>query len=362
MKSIAKRGEKITMPVPACTVGLDVGDKLCQVCVLNGEGTVVRREAVAAHAKALAKWAVNYRGARVVLEVGTHSPWMSRLLAGLGVEVIVANARKLKLIGENERKTDERDAELLARLGRADPKLLYPIHHRGAEAQADLARLRARDALVRTRSLLINHVRGAVKSFGERLPAGSAEAFARKAEARLPEALRPALEPLLRQIAALTATIREYGRQIERLGQERYPETLRLRQVQGVGPVTALAFVLTLEDPRRFTRSRAVGPFLGLVSRQRQSSGSRPQLRITKTGDSFLRRLLVGSGHYILGPFAQPSALRMHGQNIALRGGKNAKKRAVVAVARKLGVLLHQLWISGATYEPLRGVPEKRAA
>jgi transposase len=362
MKSIAKSDGKITLAVPACTVGLDVGDKLCQVCVLNGEGAVVRRESVATHAKALMKWAVKYRGARVVLEVGTHSPWISRLLEGRGIEVIVANARKLKLIGENERKTDERDAELLARLGRADPKLLYPIHHRGAEAQADLARVRARDAVVRARSLLINHVRSAVKSFGERLPASSAESFARKAEARLPEALRPALAPLLEQIAALTTAIRGYDGEIERLGAERYPETLRLRQVQGVGPITALAFVLTLEDPRRFTRSRAVGPFLGLVSRQRQSSDSRPQLRIAKTGDSYLRRLLVGSGHYILGPFAQASALRLQGQKIALRGGKNAKKRAVVAVARKLAVLLHQLWVSGAKYEPLRGVPVKIAA
>ena len=358
MNKITNSGHEVTVVVPVWTIGLDLGDRTSRACVMDGEGKMNHEESLRTTSSALLRFFSGYRGARVALEVGTHSPWVSRLLQGLGLEVIVANARKVRLIGQNERKSDRMDAELLARLARVDPELLYPIQHRGAAAQADLALLHARDALVRNRTRLINHVRGAVKSLGERLPACSAPAFARRAASHLPEALRPALEPLLAEIARLTALIRAYDRNIDQLCTERYPQTARLRQVQGVGPLTALAFVLTLEDPRRFARSRKVGPYLGLVSRRHDSSDSRPQLRISKAGDEFLRRLLVGCSHYILGPFGVDCTLRRHGEAIAHKGGKNAKKRAVVAVARKLAVLLHRLWSSGAAYEPGRGLAQ----
>ena len=133
----------------------------------------------------------------------------------------------------------------------------------------------------------------------------------------------------------------------------RYPETQWLLQVQGVGPVTALAYVLTLEEPTRFEKSRTVGAFLGLTPRRDQSGQSDKQLPITKAGNTYLRQLLVNCAHYIMGPFAQDSDLRRYGERIASRGGKNAKKRAVVAVARKLAVLLHRLWQDQSTYQPL---------
>jgi transposase len=139
---------------------------------------------------------------------------------------------------------------------------------------------------------------------------------------------------------------------IEQLCQEHYPETHHLRQVSGVGPITALAYVLTLDDPDRFRKSREVAPALGLVPKRDQSGDRDPQLRITKTGDSYLRRLLVGSAQYILGPFGPDCDLRRWGLKLAQRGGKNAKKRAVVAVARKLAVLLHHLWVTGEVYDP----------
>jgi transposase len=233
-----------------------------------------------------------------VLEAGTHSPWLSRVLAAAGHEVVVAQARQVRLIYQSPRKSDRVDAETLARLGRLDPALLAPIQHRGADAQQHLALLRSRDAVVRTRTLLINHLRG-----------------------------------------------------VEQLAQAQYPETARLRQVKGVGALTALAYVLTLESPARFPRSRQVGPYLGLCPRRAQSSAHDPELRISKTGDPLLRRLLVTSAHYILGPFGPETALRAWGLRLA-QGGKRAKKRAVVAVARKLAVLLHQLWRSGAPYQP----------
>ena len=358
MEKINQKEEKIMMMVPSVSIGMDVGDKNSRVCVLDQEANILCEQTLRTKGPVLSLFFSRFSGARVALEVGTHSPWISRLLEGLGLEVIVANARKVRLISENERKNDRMDAELLARLARADPRLLFPIRHRGAAAQADLTLLRARDALVRGRTSLINHVRGSVKSLGARLPGCSSPAFARRATAHLPAASRPALEPLLEEIARLTMLIRGYDRSIEQLCAKRYPETARLRQVQGVGPITALAYVLTLEDPARFSRSRKVGAYLGLVSRQHDSSNSRPQLRISKTGDAFLRRLLVSCAQYILGPFGQDCDLRRCGKAIAGRGGKNVKKRAVVAVARKLAVLLHQLWQNGQPYEPSRGLPE----
>ena len=118
--------------------------------------------------------------------------------------------------------------------------------------------------------------------------------------------------------------------------------------------MTALAYLLTLEEPGRFEQSRSVGAYVGLTPRRDQSGQTDKQLRITQCGDGYLRQLLVTSSHYILGPFGPDSDLRRYGLRIAERGGKNAKKRAVVAVARKLAVLLHHLWKTGVDYEPLR--------
>jgi transposase len=336
------------------TIGLDVGDRWSEVCVLDAAGTVRLTRRVRTTPTALEQWFGTQPRSRVVLEVGTHSPWLSRLLAAQGHEVLVANAHQLRLIYASPRKSDRVDAETLARLGRLDPALLKPIRHRGAQAQADLASLRARDCLVRARTQLINHVRGAVKSVGARLPASSAPAFARAAAPHLPAAVAAALQPLLALIAQLTHTIAAMEQTLAGLASTRYPETRQLRQISGVGPLTALCYVLTLEDPQRFTRSRAVGAYLGLCPRQHDSGAAHPQLRITKCGDPMLRRLLVQGAHYILGPFGPDCDLRRWGLALAARGGTNAKKRAVVAVARKLATLLHRLWVSGARYEPLR--------
>ena len=266
------------------------------------------------------------------------------------------NPRKLRMIYKNDNKNDRVDAEWLARVARLDAKLLAPIRHRGAEAQADLALLRARDELVRSRTQHVNHVRGAVKSLGGRLLKCSTESFLKKSTPVIPEALRPALCPVLEMIGTLNAGIRGYDRSIEVMARDRYPKSRVLQQVPGVGALTAVAYMLILEDPHRFKKSRSVGAFLGLRPRKNQSSSQDPQLRITKAGDALLRRLLVGSAHYILGPFGPDCDLRRYGLAIAERGGRNAKKRAVVAVARKLAVLLHRLWISGEVYEPFRSL------
>jgi transposase len=339
---------------PKITAGLDLGDKYSHLCLIDTDsGEVIEEGRLRTTPEALRQRFDSEYSLKIAIEVGMHSPWVSRLLEECGHKVLVANARKLKLIYGGKRKTDKLDAENLARLGRLDPKLLYPLKHRSEASQAHLAVIRSREALVGSRTQLINHVRGAVKSFGHRLPKCSARSFQKKILEHLPKELVSALRPLLETIGELTERIREYERKLEEIATEHYPETELLRQVAGVGTLTSLTFVLTLEDPHRFSKSRSVGAYLGLVPGEDQSGESDPQQQISKEGDEMLRRLLVGSAHYILGPFAQDSDLRRHGLKIAERGGKNAKKRAVVAVARKLCVLLHHLWVTGDVYEPL---------
>ena len=341
------------LATPRVTIGLDLGDRYSYLAVLDEDAELMEETRVRTAAPALRTWFDRIDRARVALEVGTHSPWVSRLLEACGHEVIVANARKVRLIYGGDHKTDRLDAQALARLARLDPAVLHGIEHRGEQAQHDLAVIRSREVLIRTRTRLINHVRGAVKSAGARVPRCSAPAFHRRAREVLPSGLEEALEPLLGQLEQVTRQIRHYDRQIEVLATERYPETDVLRQVAGVGPITSLTYILTLEDPDRFHNSRAVGPYLGLAPKNHQSGERDPQCRITKAGNGMLRRLLVQAAHYQLGPFGPDSDLRRWGLARGERGGKIAKKKAVIAVARKIAVLLHHLWKTGEVYEPL---------
>ena len=338
--------------IPAVTIGLDLGDQRTHLYAVDAAGQCVDERTLASTAAGITAYFGARAACRVVLEVGTHSPWMSRLLAAAGHEVLVANPSAMYGRGRRRRRNDRSDAAFLARQGRADMRLLHPMTHRGADAQAHLEVLRARDHLVRTRTQLINHVRGSVKSLGARLPKSSAEAFVRKTAAAIPDVVHTALAPLLLTIDGLTATIAQYDGQLARLITTQYPVAQRLQQIVGVGPLTALSFVLLLDDPDRFASSRAVGPYFGLVPGLDESGTIAPQLRITKAGDPLGRRLLVNAAHYILGPFGPPSDLRRTGEALLRRGGAHAKKRAVVAVARKLAVLLHALWIHDVPYQP----------
>jgi len=343
------------------TVGIDLGDRRSAICALDEQAEVRKRFSVATTATGIAKAVSGYPGSRVVLEVGTHSPWVSRQLQALGHETVVANPRRVRTIAANDDKSDEVDAELLARLGRADTKLLRPIQHRGETAQRDRSILGVRDGLVRARASLINQARGQAKALGLRLPRCATESFAGRMRREGLEESYPGMSSLVEMTHQLTQQIRALEREIEELAAQRYPETALLRQVAGVGPITSLAYVLTLEDPHRFARSRSVGAYLGMRPKRRQSGKEDPLLRITKAGDPFLRRLLVQSAQYILGPFGPDTALRRFGERLIARGGRAARKKALVAVARKLAVLLHRLWVTGELYEPLRGVASQTA-
>lgn len=342
------------------TAGIDIGDRHSHICVLDEGGEIVEQTRIATTKRALQRYFVNREPMLAAMEVGTHSPWISRLVEEAGHRPAVANARRLRLIYADTNKDDRLDAEKLARLARADLKLLMPIQHRGADTQLVLASIRVRDALVRARVMLVNSVRGQVKSMGHRLRKCSTESF-HKRQLDLPAELRPVFDPLFATIQRISEQIKSTERELKQINLEQYPETDVLRQVAGVGPVTALAFVTTLEDPTRFRNGRAVAAYLGLTPRRHQSSSSDPQLRITKAGDSYLRSLLVGAANYVIGPFGPDTALRRWGLGLAARGGKAAKKRAIVAVARKLAVLLFGLWKTGEIYEPLRGVPNEPA-
>ena len=335
------------------TIGMDLGDKTSRYCVLGDSGEKVSEGSVATTRKAMGQKFSGMRRCRVALEVGTHSPWLSRLLSSLGFEVIVANARQVQRISASSRKNDRMDAELLARLARVDPQLLRPIRHRSEQAQADLMTIRIRAALVEVRTRLVNAARGFAKAQGERLPACDAETMGVEKMKELPEQMQTRLRPLLEQVESLSKQIHQLDTTLEQIARTEYPETKLLRQVSGVGTLIALTFVLTVEDPGRFQKSREVGCYVGLRPKQSDSGQSQPQLRITKEGDLYLRKMLVQGAHCIVsrGP---DTDLKRWGLKLAERGGKNAKKRAIVAVARKLGILLHRLWVTAEVYEPLR--------
>ena len=342
--------------IPVWTVGIDLGDKSSQYCVLNQGGTVVEEGQVKTRAKELAEFLGQWAGARVVIEASTHSPWVSDLVQELGLEVVVANMRELP---RQKNKTDRTDARRLAQWGRADVAMLQPIQHRPAAERADLAVLRSRERLVEMRTGLVNHVRGLVKSHGERLPGCSSEAFVGKSSGLIPDGLRAAVEPILQVLMAVNLQIAELNKAIERLCRK-YEETKRLRTVPGVGAMTALAYRLTISDASRFAHSRDVGAYLGLKPARAQSGQQDPKLGISKTGDRALRRLLAQAACYILGPFAPDSALRQWGlklkQASVQRNGKSkGHRRAMVAVARKLSVILHRMWVGG---EDWRAFPQ----
>jgi transposase len=338
------------------TVGLDLGDRSSRYCILNEAGGKASEDQLLTTKAGLDSLFAKMAVCRIALEVGTHSPWVSRHLAAMGHEVIVANPRKVRLITQSVKKNDRMDAEQLARLARVDPQLLGPIRHRGAEAQGDLAVIRARGELVDCRTALINTARGLAKPMGERLKSCDADYVKESLAEGLSEATQKAIRPLLKSVEEISRQIGAYDKKIQEM-EKRYPETKVLKQVHGVGTLIALTFMLTLEDAERFAHSRDVGPYLGLTRKLRDSGESQPELGISKAGDVLLRRLLVQAAHCILRDGAPDSDLKLWGMTkvqagAGKKGSKRRKKKAAVAVARKLAVLLHRLWVTGEVYDP----------
>jgi len=340
-----------TVQVPT-TVGLDLSDRVSHFHVMRGDGHTLATGKVSTQRGDLSQLFERWKGCRLVIEAGGHSPWISRLGGACGLEVVVANPRQVELISKSDHKTDRSDAEKLARLGRNDVELLAPITHRSPQAQAHLAVRDARNAAVSARTSLINFVRGKLKSNGHRAASCSPECFHQRALLAIPPELELALRPMLQLIQQTNRQIKAFDQAIQRLCDEHYPVTQLLQQVPGVGPIVSLSFVLTVDEPKRF-RGREVGAYLGLVPRKKSSGQSDPQMHITKAGDREMRRLLVLAANYILGRFGPDCDLRRFGLKLAAAGGPASKKRARVAVARKLAVLLHRLWSNGEEYDRL---------
>jgi transposase len=356
--------------IPVETIGIDLGDRSHRLCVTDRLGMITEERAIENDRLAVSALARQHPNARFVMEVGTHSPWISALLRELGCEVIVGNARKLKAISEHERKSDELDARTLAKIGRMDIDLLYPVNHVSQDALKDRLIISSRENLVNTRKRTIQSVRGSVKALGLRIESCGAEVFPGRARKSLAGENRvlSTIEPLLKCVETMNESIAELDAKLATLSAEKYPETAILQQVAGVGPITAIAFVLAIEDPNRIDITRNIGAYFGLVPGRDQSGESDPQKGISKTGNDYIRKLLTQCAQYILGEHGPDCDLRGYGLRRAAKGGdtkkaaKGAKKKAITAVARKLAVLLLSLWKSGATYEPLRHSTEAAAA
>jgi len=339
------------------TIGIDLGDKKHAICVLSKDGEVLQEFSIRNDREELLRLAEAYPKARVAMEVGTHSPWISRLLKQAKLGVIVANARRLRAIYDNDRKCDRTDAMMLARIARMDSKMLHPITNISEQSQRDMLLLKLRDSLVRQRVGLVNSARACLKSLGLRIKLTTSPASVPQVRESLGSqdaTLAAVLEPILKAIEESGKRIAQYDQQILQAVEERHPQAAKLKSIGGVGPITSLCFVLSIEDPERFEDARDVGAYVGLVPRRDQSGNSDKQLPISKTGSIYLRKLLVQCAHYILGPFGKDCELRRHGHKLMGRGGKAAKKRATVAVARKLAVVMLTLWKKQIDYQPLR--------
>jgi len=347
-------------------IGIDLGNAKHAVCVVDAKsGEILKERNITNHLESLRRLSKSHPNALVVMEVGTHSPWTSRFFQAQGHEVLVANPRKVRAIFENDRKCDRYDAQMLAKIARFDPSLLYPIEHQSEEAQRDLLQIKLRDSLVRRRVDLISSVRCTLKSLGIPLKSPNTNYFAIHARRDLAEEHGNTLtliNPSLNAIDSMTTEIKTLDRAIEVLAETRYPETTCLMEITGVGALTALTFVLVVGDPERFVRPRDIGAYLGLVPKRDQSGDVDKELRISCKGDAYMRRLLVGCAQYILGPFGPDCDMRRRGLELAARGGTRAKKKAVIATARKLSVVMLTLLKSGADYEPLRGETKDEAA
>lgn len=357
--------------IPRITVGIDLGDASNQICVMNQIGVITEEYKTHNTREAFNLLGKKYPQARFVMEVGSHSPWISEQLRAMHCEVFVGNARKLKAISTHERKCDELDARTLAKIGRMDTRLLYPIQHVSQDARKDRLVISSRENLVNTRKRLIQSVRGSVKSFGERIESTSADCFPKKARKSLAHEadILAAFEPTLKSIEQLNESIKVLDSKIDELSAEKYPATKILRQISGVGPITSIAFILAIEDPDRIVGTRDIAAYFGLVPRRDQSGNVDKQLGISKTGNPYIRKLLVQCAQHLMGEKGPDCDLKRFGLRRAGQGGdgtkkaaKGAKKKAIVAVARKLAVILLSLWRSESEYDPFRNSPEEAVA
>lgn len=326
--------------------GLDVSDKTTHVCVVDADGVVLKRDVVASDPDVLAKWLDKHCSglARVVLETGPLSTFLYHGLTERSIPVECICARHAKgVLAARVNKSDVHDAEGLAQLARTG--WFKRVHMKASATHIDRAALRIRAQLITTRVAMGNQLRGLLKLFGLRLGAARTPGKRRERLIALYQQ-RPDLEPLFAPLVTSMEIIEEQLRASNRLLESRATEDVvcsRLMTVPGVGPITALTFTASVEDPHRFARSEDVGAYAGLVPRRSQSGERDVSGNISKAGDPMLRRSLYEAANIMLCRVQRPFALQQWGQRIAESKGN---KRARIAVARKLAVLLHSLWVN----------------
>ena len=346
MKTVANTAVK------AC-IGFDLGETSSHYCLVNLEGQVECRGQVENQRSEFERVLSSCPQARVVIETCRVSHWIGSHMRSLGREVYEANPRRVALISQSSKKTDRNDAELLAKIGRADVSLLNAIHPRSAACMEARILLRVRQQLVGTRTRAVNSVRSCLRVFGYSAPSCCTEQFAERTAPVVPAHLAALLRPLFALLKTLNRQIESCDRHLATMAKQRFPDSQTLQQIHGVGPLVSLAFVTAIGDPKRFRDSRMVGAYLGLTPRSRQSGRSDPQLRISKEGDPMVRSLLVTAATHILRQSAPDTALKRHGRRLAKNGSPRDRARARIAVARKLAVVLHRLWLTGEVYRPL---------
>lgn len=337
---------------PRCYIGIDLACKVSKFCVVGADGKLRFRGSVGTTREELEATFESMVPAVIAIEAGSVSRLVDDVLSAQGHYVVVANPRKVAAISKNNKKCDEEDAELLARLVRVDPTLLSPIEHRTATAHEGLAMVRARDLCVRTRTAHMNSVRGMAKVFGLKLPSCDADAFAERIGKAVKE--HPMYElfaPMVDLVGNLTKTILGFDKKLDVFAAKYMPRAKILQEIPGVGPVTAVAFALAVDNPERFPNQRAIGAYFGLVPRRDQSGEVDKRLGITKAGDPLIRRLLTQCAHVILQARNRDCDLKRFGERLINAGSTN-KKRAVTAVARKLAVQMLRVLQTGEPHDP----------
>lgn len=330
-------------------VALDVSLKEINVCVLDGRGAVVFESKTAADAKDLVAL-IRARAPRVVrvgLETGATAPWLFHALEAAGLPVVCMDARHAHAaLSMRPSKSDRSDARGLAEMLRMG--WYREVRAKSITSHEHLAMLAARHRLVSIRTELDAQLRGLLKTFGLILGPGNTDALVRRAEALAQE------HPVLSGLAAKLAEVRRHvvaqigalDRDIRRLVRSE-PTLKRFLTVPGVGPVTALAFLSTIDDPRRFKHARDVGPYLGLTPTRYQSGETDRQGRISKCGNAFTRSCLYEAANVLLSKVQRFSPLKAWGMRLAKRIGA---KKARVALARKITVILHCIWVDGTEF------------
>jgi transposase len=345
------------------TVGVDLADRASAICVVGPNGEVVSRETIPTDPDMIRQRFSRGVYDRVVIEACNIASWVGWELQKCGQRVIVAHSRSIALIHKSSRKNDRNDAEKLARLARVDEELVHPTHLRPRERAEVMSDVRGRATLVENRTRLVNSARSIAKTFARRLlgstPGGIPAAIEQLAD--IEPTLYATLHPLGQAISEISRQVRLFDKKLAKHC-ERFPEARRALQVHGVGPLTALTFVLVVDDARRFPRTRDIGAYLGLAPKQDQTGQTDPALRISKAGHRYLRALLVQCARRILMKKAPDSDLKRWGAQIAARGGKRAKHVAAVAVARRLAVILLAMWKNETDYVAIREVAVNTAA